>query len=774
MIGQWAASEAIYGHIVRSSVGVALLVVLLLALERTLGRFLTPAWRYGLWMLVVLRLVVPVQPAVPFGGVEGVRTLVAGTPSVPKQESVPSPGKRTPAPAPMRPGAGESRPLARTSPRPGSAPSHDPREPIFSQDTLRRVPGATSPSSNSSVPPTAVVLSGASGGPNRSGTDPWKVRLALLFAGAGGLLLGVQALRAIRFELRLRGLPRAREPRVLALLDACAERMELGRNAHLKEHPHLQSPAVTGLLRPTVLLPLGMAERLEEQELRHVFLHELAHWRRRDVPLGFLICALQSLYWFHPLVWVGLGRLRASQEILRDWQALDADRSPAPLSYARTLLKLSESVPAYPAGPLPDFLDGGRELIQRIHMIQAYRPIRRSSLLGITAVASLGWLSFTSAASEDSPGSVTAASALERIPVERVDPAPIWREAMERVLDTPLDLIVEDQTFRDVIAHLRDATGANIVLQESLGWDDADPVTLRLSATPLRDILKALCKAVGMDSRWTLANQAIYMGDDAMERAPQELRFYSVGSLLQEAGDPDELVHELAFLAQVFAHSDDTAWDTQGAYLETWDRLLMVSQSAEVHDGIEVLLNRILNGGAREARPEAQWRVKLKTALEENSELDTQGQTLSEVCAELSQRHGVTILCSESAGVHEPQLSLNKVQLRTVLDWLCAEQGLHVSLENGAIALREHGFGELNLEFYDLSAVAEGFPDLYLEEVHDRVEDIVRSQVDPESWDTNPACTIEHWRHLLLVQNTPEVNAQVGRLIAAMERALSR
>jgi len=81
----------------------------------------------------------------------------------------------------------------------------------------------------------------------------------------------------------------------------------------LREHPGQFVPLTLGVFRPVVVLP-RQARDWTDRLKRMVLLHELAHVRRRDVAyqwLGRLACAF---YWFHPLAWWGLRRLRQERE----------------------------------------------------------------------------------------------------------------------------------------------------------------------------------------------------------------------------------------------------------------------------------------------------------------------------------------------------------------------------------------------------------------------------------------------------------------------------
>lgn len=76
----------------------------------------------------------------------------------------------------------------------------------------------------------------------------------------------------------------------------------------------VSEPGVWGVLRPVVVLPEGIAERLDDAELETVFMHELAHVKRWDNLAGNFQRALCCLFWFHPVVWLINRQLLAERE----------------------------------------------------------------------------------------------------------------------------------------------------------------------------------------------------------------------------------------------------------------------------------------------------------------------------------------------------------------------------------------------------------------------------------------------------------------------------
>ena len=104
-------------------------------------------------------------------------------------------------------------------------------------------------------------------------------------------------------------------------------------------------PMAWGWRRPVVLLPKD-AGSWPEGRLRAVLLHELAHIRRRDVATQLVGELARGLFWFHPLAWWSLRRLRAEQEAACDDCVLRAGTHPD--DYAEDLLAVTTRLPAGP------------------------------------------------------------------------------------------------------------------------------------------------------------------------------------------------------------------------------------------------------------------------------------------------------------------------------------------------------------------------------------------------------------------------------------------
>ena len=110
--------------------------------------------------------------------------------------------------------------------------------------------------------------------------------------------LGLGACICVRNVVLWRAIKRERpvtDQATLDLLEDSKMQMRVHTLVGVIVTDSVKSPALFGFVRPRLLLPQGLIEALSLEELQHVFLHELAHLKRRDIYLGWLVSLLQVI-----------------------------------------------------------------------------------------------------------------------------------------------------------------------------------------------------------------------------------------------------------------------------------------------------------------------------------------------------------------------------------------------------------------------------------------------------------------------------------------------
>ena len=239
---------AFLSGLLRLSLLGSLLAALLLLLRPLLRGRVSHTLLYALWLLVLLRLCLPVgiTLSLPSGSVQGqTQAEVHFTPS----GALP---KETPAPLPP---SGEEK---STPPAPAPPPEQKPA-------------------------PALVELLNSPGF--------WTV----LWGVGAFLSMGWYSAGYLSFIKKMRKTMAAPSPAAQVLL----RELEPAGRVQLWESPLAVSPLLMGPVKPVILLPPGLTD---EGQLRDILAHELTHARRHDLLYKWLVAAVSSLHWFNPLM----------------------------------------------------------------------------------------------------------------------------------------------------------------------------------------------------------------------------------------------------------------------------------------------------------------------------------------------------------------------------------------------------------------------------------------------------------------------------------------
>lgn len=122
---------------------------------------------------------------------------------------------------------------------------------------------------------------------------------------------------------------------------AQAQRLNLKRVPKLLACPGLEVPMLTGLVAPALMLPQVASP---ENGLDYALLHELIHYRRRDIWLKALVMLTVSVHWFNPVMWLMVRQVDRDIELACDETALTVLPEEERLAYGETILQAAARV----------------------------------------------------------------------------------------------------------------------------------------------------------------------------------------------------------------------------------------------------------------------------------------------------------------------------------------------------------------------------------------------------------------------------------------------
>jgi beta-lactamase regulating signal transducer with metallopeptidase domain len=358
-------SESLFAWVLQTSWQAAVLAVVITLAQTIFRRRLSPAWRYGLWLLLLVRLVLPSSPRTPWS--------IYNLARVPEALER---GAAQPQLDPTERASLEQRSVANVQPEAARA--------------------RTTPEETNAAPTLPETHQ-----PGFS-RQPWFFsswhRLGFAIWSLGVCAFGLRLVWSnVRFSMSVRG-SATTDASTLHLLESSRELLRVRQRVIVIETNAVQSPSIHGLWQKQLLLPKGTFELLSKEELRCVFLHEVAHLKRRDLEVNWLASLLLILHWFNPVLWFAFSRMRNDRELACDALVLTKAGSGCAQSYGETIIKVVEGLLDRPSPPgVLALSEDQQRLKERIGMISRFRQRPRWSALALALSLGIAAAGLTSA-----------------------------------------------------------------------------------------------------------------------------------------------------------------------------------------------------------------------------------------------------------------------------------------------------------------------------------------------------------------------------------------
>ncbi len=244
------------------TLGVGIVAVLVLLLQPLTAKFFKRKWRYWVWLVLAIRLLVPINLSLPsVVEVELPRNEIVMTQTTPQTSVTPPEMQEVPV-----------------IPDTQDTPTYEPIDrPVYVR------PVTTVKGENEKTVPITVVL----------GTVWIVVAVAMFLYQIVTHLLFFK--RTNRFNHTVT------DAETLDVLNRICKEMGITQKVDIFYNGRIQSPLLVGFFKPRILLPKFPNK---PQDVEMILRHELMHFKRHDIWYKLLVRAAWSLHWFNPIIWI--------------------------------------------------------------------------------------------------------------------------------------------------------------------------------------------------------------------------------------------------------------------------------------------------------------------------------------------------------------------------------------------------------------------------------------------------------------------------------------
>ncbi|WP_066687718.1 M56 family metallopeptidase [Christensenella intestinihominis] len=224
----------------------------------------------------------------------------------------------------------------------------------------------------------------------------WQQIFVLAWLGGAGVCCVVLAAAGHRLKRQSQRPPKEMDGKISRILGRCMAELGIRKKPDVVLMDDLPSPALTVAGCPRILLPARKVSAMSDEQLYFALLHELTHYKRGDHILLLVWQILSAIYWFNPVVWLAGGCLVADMEGACDYSVAQGLLPETKNSYARTLVYLSTERPQTKL-MMGLAHSGKRNMRQRIQSIYSAKSKASAKAVSLVLVAVLGVCCFTTA-----------------------------------------------------------------------------------------------------------------------------------------------------------------------------------------------------------------------------------------------------------------------------------------------------------------------------------------------------------------------------------------
>ena len=281
----------------------ALLILALVCGERFLKHKISRQWQYYIWLIVILRLLLPFGPETNLMG----KTYQAVDEAITQNTSLSETQRPVNAPGNILPPA--------VGLEPDNENTDSPVEELATAHPLKDI--------------TSLLIN--------------HIWLIWLMVALGMLIRKVTIYQGFIRYINA-GLAPVSDIEILDRLSIVAERVGIKKPIELCINPLISSPLLIGFFHPCIVLP---SVDISEKDFQYIVLHELTHYKRRDMFYKWLVQITVCLHWFNPFVHLMSREITKACEFSCDEAVLAKMGYGNAQEYGKTLLDAMAAVGRY-------------------------------------------------------------------------------------------------------------------------------------------------------------------------------------------------------------------------------------------------------------------------------------------------------------------------------------------------------------------------------------------------------------------------------------------
>ncbi|AOY77736.1 M56 family metallopeptidase [Clostridium formicaceticum] len=244
------------------------------------------------------------------------------------------------------------------------------------------------------------------------------------------------------FERKYKMLKKPIIPELEFLAEKCRKKMNIRKTIPIYLNDCLKTPCIRGVINPCIYLPTDIYAKTDYSELQYIILHEMAHYKRKDLIYNLATLMVALIHWFNPLLWIVIKHIRHDREIACDAYVMETIEEEEIIPYGMTLINLAKRFTSKDSKfYLVSFCEGNSLLERRIKMIKMFKKgSYRISIAAIIFLIIIGGVILTNPSRFESINLISTSQTVEDSAAKELE--------KENLLDNTKE---EEPNYKDII-----------------------------------------------------------------------------------------------------------------------------------------------------------------------------------------------------------------------------------------------------------------------------------------------------------------------------------
>lgn len=165
------------------------------------------------------------------------------------------------------------------------------------------------------------------------------------------------------------------------LLEECKIKLEIKNNIEIVLQEFKKTPSIIGVFKPKILITPEFL-RQDDKTKKYIIMHELTHYKRKDLLFNYVLLSITVIHWFNPFVWIFFKKIRQDVELATDEMVLEKLQENEKKEYGMTLIKSLQIFQEEPyTAKILCVTDENKNMERRIKMVKLSNKFNKNKIL---------------------------------------------------------------------------------------------------------------------------------------------------------------------------------------------------------------------------------------------------------------------------------------------------------------------------------------------------------------------------------------------------------